>query len=159
MKTPQTFAILLSRLPRVENAPGLILLRVNASPGTEPPTRIGTLTDAALRGRLAHFDLHSANELAAIRHALSADSGQATVYEQWPGLDSCLQFWYGFTGSQIRLMAWTCEACGKTDRESIGGSVGETFLRLCVCGRATHVTVPKTIAGSPTVAALRHVSP
>lgn len=147
MSTPQTVAILLSRLPRIENTQGLILLRVAASRGSETPTTIGTLTDAALRGRLAHFDLHSANELAAVRHALSADSGEATVYEKWSALESCLQFWHGFTGSQIRLMAWTCEACGKTRRESIGGSVGETIPRLCACGHSTRITVPKTIGG------------
>jgi hypothetical protein len=65
--TPQKFAILLSRLPKVENAPGLILLTVDTSQGSEPPAKVGTLTDAALRGRLAHFDQHSANELAAVR--------------------------------------------------------------------------------------------
>jgi len=145
MNTPQAFAILFTRLPRIENAPGLILLRVDASRGSEPPTMVGTLTDAALRGRLAHFDLHTANELAAVRKALASDSGEATVYEHWSGLESCLQFWYGFSGSQIRLMAWTCEACGETRRESIGGSVGETFPRLCPCGQATRLTVPKTI--------------
>lgn len=143
---PQTVAILLSRLPKIQNEPGLILLRVDASRGTEPPTTVGTLTDAALRGRLAHFDQHSANELAAVRHALSADTGEATVYESWSGVESCLQFWYGFTGSRIRLMAWTCEACGKTARESIGGSVGESFSRLCACGRTTRITVPKTVS-------------
>ncbi len=145
MSAPQVFAILFTRLPRVENAPGLILLRVDSSRGSEPPTMVGTLTDAALRGRLAHFDLHTANELAAVRKALANDSGEATVYEHWSGLESCLQFWYGFSGSQIRLMAWTCEGCGETRRESIGGSVGETFPRLCPCGQATHLTVPKTI--------------
>jgi len=147
MAATQTVAILLSRLPKIENAPGLILLRVDATRGAQAPTTVGTLTDAALRGRLAHFDLHSANELAAVRHALSSDCGEATVYESWAALESCLQFWYGFTGSQIRLMAWTCEACGKTGRESIGGSVGESIPRLCACGQATRVTVPKTIGG------------
>jgi hypothetical protein len=145
MAAPQTVAILLSRLPRIENSPGLILLRVNSSGGAGPPTTIGSLTDAALRGRLAHFDMHSANEIAAIRHALASDSGEATVYESWTALQSCLQFWYGFTGSQIRIMAWTCGACGKTRRESVGGTVGETFPLLCACGRTTRVTVPKTV--------------
>jgi hypothetical protein len=144
MSAPRTVAILLTRLPRIENAQGLILLRVDASGGAAPPTTVGSLTDAALRGRLAHFDLHSANELAAVRHALAIDSGEATVYENWSAVESCLQFWYGFTGSQIRLMAWTCEACGKTRRQSVGGTVGETFPLLCSCGRSTHVTVPKT---------------
>ncbi len=147
LAAPQTFAILLSRVPRVENAPGLILLQVDGSQGADPPTTIGLLTDAALRGRLGHFDLHSANELAAIRHALSPEAGAVTVYEHWSGLETCLQFWYAFTGSQIRSMAWTCEACGKTGRDSIGGSVGETIPRLCGCGQATRVTIPKTISG------------
>ena len=145
MVAPQTVAILLSRLPRIENSPGLILLRVDTSGGATPPTTIGRLTDAALRGRLAHFDMHSANEVAAIRHALALDSGEATVYEHWTALQTCLQFWYGFNGSQIRIMAWTCETCGKTRRDSVGGTVGETFPLLCACGRTTRVTVPKTV--------------
>jgi hypothetical protein len=145
MNTPQTFAIHLNRLPGINDAPGLILLSVDASEGAGQSTKVGTLTDAALRGRLAHFDLHSANEIAAIRRALSDETGRATVYESWPELDSCLQFWYGFVGSRIRVMVWTCEKCGKAARENIGGSVGESFLRLCACGQATHVTVPKTI--------------
>lgn len=144
---PQTFAILLSRVPKIDNAPGLILLRVDGSAGAEAPTTVGLLTDAALRGRLAHFDLHSANELAAIRHALSTDAGEVTVYEHWSALETCVQFWYAFTGSQIRAMSWTCEACGKTGRDSIGGSVGESIPRLCACGQTTRVTVPKTIGG------------
>ncbi len=141
----QTVAILLSRLPRIENTPGLILLRVDASGGATAPTTVGTLTDAALRGRLAHFDLHSANEVAAVRHALAADSGEATVYESWVALENCLQFWYGFTGSRIRIVAWTCGTCGKTRRESIGGTVGETLTLLCACGQALRTTVPKTV--------------
>ena len=147
MASPQVqkFAILLSRLPRIENAPGLILLRVDTSGGVSPPTTIGSLTDAALRGRLAHFDLHSANELAAVRHALANDSGEATVYERWFGLESCLQFWHGFIGSRIQIVAVTCEACGKTSRQNIGGTVGETLALLCDCGRPARATVPKTI--------------
>jgi hypothetical protein len=135
----------LSRLPRVENTPGLILLRVDASGGATPPTTVGTLTDAALRGRLAHFDLHSANEVAAVRHALAEDSGEATVYENWVALENCLQFWYGFTGSRIRIVAWTCDRCGKTGRQSIGGTVGETLTLLCACGQPLRTTVPKTV--------------
>ena len=148
MKTaPQALpvAILLSRLPRIENAPGLILLRVDATGGASAPTTVGSLTDAALRGRLAHFDLHSANELAAVRHALANDAGEATVYENWFGLENCLQFWYGFAGSRIQIVAWTCEACGKTSRQNIGGTVGETLALLCACGRTSRATVPKTV--------------
>jgi hypothetical protein len=145
MNNEQTFTILLSRLPKVDNAPGLILLMVDASRGTKTPRRIGTLTDAAVRGRLAHFDLHSANEVAAIRQALKNDKGQATVYESWPNLNSCLQFWYGFVGSQIRPIEWSCEKCGASNRENVGGSVGESFSRVCKCGQTTQITIPKQL--------------
>lgn len=145
MSAPSSVAIVLRRLPKVQNAPGLIQLRVETSTGGEPPTMVGVITEAALRGRLAHHDLHSANELAAVRHALAADSGEATVYESWPSLESCLQFWHGFTSSRIQLLAWTCEACGSTARENLGGSVGESIPRLCACGRLTRVTIPKTL--------------
>lgn len=143
MNAQHTFAIRLSRLPKVADAPGLILLMVDESAGTEAPTRIGALTDAALRGRLAHFDVHSANEISAVRKALSKDSGEATVYESWSGLDGCVQFWHGFIGSRIRSLAWSCDHCGTTDRESIGGSVGESFLRSCKCGQVNRISVPK----------------
>jgi hypothetical protein len=139
----RTFAIVLSRLPAVDNVQGLISFLVNVDGPSSVPTRPGTLTDAALRGRLAHFDAHTANEVAAVRKALSAENGQATVYENWSGVNGCLQFWHGFIGSQIRPIAWTCEACGVSNRDSIGGSVGESFLRRCACGQATRITVPK----------------
>jgi hypothetical protein len=139
----QTFAIVLSRLPKIDSGPGLILLTVDTSRGVEPPAKIGTLTDAALRGRLAHFDQHSANELAAVRHALGKDQGQVTVYESWSGLGSCLKFWHGFVGSQIRPVTWICEKCGTAARENIGGSVGESFARRCRCGEIKQLTVPK----------------
>jgi len=144
MNVVQTVAIHLRRLPRIEKEPGLILLRVDTSQGREPPTTIGTITDAALRGRLSHHELHSANELAAVRHALTPESGETTVYESWPALETCLQFWHEFIGSRIRLVAWTCASCGKTSRESLGGSVGEIFARLCACGVVTRITIPKT---------------
>jgi hypothetical protein len=140
----QTFAIVLSRLPAVDNAPGLISFLVDITgSGASAAARPGTLTDAALRGRLAHFDAHSANEVAAVRKALSAENGRVTVYESWSGANGCLQFWHGFIGSQIRPIAWACEACGAANRDSIGGSVGESFLRRCGCGQSTRITVPK----------------
>ena len=139
----QTFAIVLSRLPAVENVPGLISFLVDIDGASSAPVKAGTLTDAALRGRLAHFDAHSANEVAAVRKALATENGQFTVYESWSGVKGCLQFWHGFIGSQIRPIPWTCEACGSANRDSIGGSVGESFLRRCDCGQATRVTVPK----------------
>jgi hypothetical protein len=118
------------------------------------PVKTGILTDAALRGRLAYFDVHSANEIAAVRKALSIESGQVTVYESWPALDGCLRFWYGFKGSVIRAITWTCEACQKQNRDSVGGSVGESFLRRCDCGQASRVTVPNHQPISSAVAAL-----
>ena len=140
---PQTIAIRLSRLPAVDNVPGLIAFLVDAAEASSASTKAGTLTDAALRGRLAHFDAHSANEVAAVRKALASENGRITVYESWSGMQVCLQFWRGFIGSQIRPIAWACEACGAANRDSIGGSVGESFLRRCACGHATRITVPK----------------
>src|ERR1700693_935709 len=81
----QTFAILLSRLPAVDNVPGLITFLVDATEAPSASAKAGTLTDAALRGRLAHFDAHSANEVAAVRKALASANGQITVYESWSG--------------------------------------------------------------------------
>lgn len=158
MKTQQIFAIRLSRLPRVENTPGLILLAIDTSNGAGPFRRIGTVTDVALRGRLAHHDLHSANEVAAIRQALSQDHGEATVYEGWSGAGSCLQFWHGFGGSQIRPIEWTCEGCAKPQHQDVGASVGETFLHACKCGtvkgttatpRLTPVEFPPPVLSKP----------
>ena len=140
---PQTIAIVLSRLPAVDNVPGLITFLVDTALAPSAPEKAGTLTDAALRGRLAHFDAHSANEVAAVRKALASENGRITVYESWSGVKVCLQFWHGFIGSQIRPIAWACEACGTANRDSIGGSVGESFLRRCGCGQATRITVPK----------------
>jgi hypothetical protein len=138
-----TFAIVLCRLPAVNDRPGLISFLVDSAGGGKSGP--ATLTDSALRGRLAHFDAHSANEIAAVRKALSADNGSAVVYESWPALDSCLRFWYGFVGSQIRPIESACEACGTVDRGSVGGAVGESFLRLCGCGEVSRITVPNLL--------------
>jgi hypothetical protein len=140
MKAQQIFAIRFSRLPKVENAPGLILLSIDTSNGAGPLRKIGSVTDVALRGRLAHHDLHSANEVAAIRQALGQDHGQATVYEGWSGAGSCLQFWHGFAGSQIRPIEWACEGCAAPIRQEVGASVGETFLHACKCGTVKRTT-------------------
>jgi hypothetical protein len=142
-KRRSTYAIGLSRLPRVDESPGLILLTVDSSGAAAAPRKVGVLTDAALRGRLAHFDAHSANEIAAVRRMLSLESGQATVYETWSSLKGCLGFWSGFTGLQIRPIAWTCDKCGAAGEDRIGGSVGESFPLLCPCGQVTKVCVPK----------------
>ena len=139
----RAFAIVLSRLPAMNSRPGLVSFLIDSAEGGK--SRPGTLTDVALRGRLAHFDAHSANEIAAVRKALSADNGSVVVYESWPALDSCLRFWYGFVGSQIRPIESACEACGAMNRGSVGGAVGESFLRLCGCGEVSRVTVPNIL--------------
>jgi len=144
-----TFAITFSRLPRVADTPGLIVLTIDTSSGARAPRRIGVLTDVALRGRLAHYDLHSANEVAAIRQALRPDRGEVTVYERWSNLGSCLQFWHGFASSQIRPMEWICETCASANKADIGASVGESFLRSCRCGKVKRVTVTPPIPAIP----------
>lgn len=139
-RSQQTFAILLMRLPKLDETPGLIRLAVDGGRGV-PPTRIGVLTDSALRGRLAHLDVHSANEIAKVRQSLRTESGQATLYESWSGLDSCLQFWYGFFGSQIRTIEWLCEKCAAANREDVGSTAGEAFSRACTCGQVKSITI------------------
>ena len=146
MKTQQIFAIRFVRQPRVDDSPGLVALAIATGPEESPSRKIGALTDVALRGRLAHFDLHSANEVAAIRKALFADCGQTTVHEGWPGLSSCLEFWQGFAGSKIRTVEWSCERCSAVNRENIGSSVGETFSRACKCGRVKRITTTSSLA-------------
>ena len=148
MKTKQIFAIKCSRLPRVDESPGLVFLTIEGSDGLRPPRKIGAVTDVALRGRLAHYDLHSANEVAAIRQALRPDNGQVTVHEGWSGLGSCLQFWHDFVGSQIRPVEWTCEKCTALNRVDVGASVGETFSRACRCGTIKRIT---TVAYLPSM--------
>jgi hypothetical protein len=139
MKTQQIFAIKFRRLPKVDDLPGLVVLAIDKPDGTGP-RRLGTLTDVALRSRLAHYDLHPANEVAAIRKALQADHGHVTVHEGWPGLGSCLQFWLDFVGSRIRPIEWTCERCATANREDVGASVGETYSRACKCGKVKRIT-------------------
>lgn len=140
MKTRQVFALKFCRLPKVDDTPGLILLTIDLSRGVGRPRKVGVLTDIALRGRLGHYDLHSANELAALRKALQPDRGQVTVHEGWSGLSSCLRFWHDFAGSQIRPVEWICEVCAAVNREDVGASVGETYSRACRCGRIERIT-------------------
>jgi len=141
--TRPTFGITLVRLPAIDEAPGLIAVTVVSSQRSRSPSSIGFLTDAALRGRLSHFDWHSANEIAAIRRALATANGEITIYESWPGLAGCIEFWTNFVGLQVHAMEWTCEQCGTAARELIGGSVGETFPRRCECGKVARITIPK----------------
>jgi len=140
MKTQQIFTLKFSRLSKVDDTPGLILLTIDLSGGVGRPRQVGALTDVALRGRLGHYDLHSANELAAIHKALGFERGQVTVLEGWSGLNSCLKFWHDFVGSQIRPVEWTCDRCASVNREDVGASVGETYSRACRCGKVEKIT-------------------
>ena len=140
VRTQQIFAIRFNRQPRVDDHPGLVSLTVEGSNGQVPARPLGALTDVAVRGRLAHFGVHSANEVAAIRRALNSDNGQVTIHEGWTGLTSCLKFWHDFTGSQIRPVDWTCDRCGTNHRENVGASVGETYSRACRCGKVKRIT-------------------
>lgn len=140
MTTRQVFALKFRRLPRVDETPGLILLTIDLSAGVGRPRKVGVLTDVALRGRLGHYDLHSANELAAIRKALQPDRGQITVHEGWSGPGRCLEFWHDFVGSRIRAVEWTCGSCSAVNREDVGANVGETYSRACPCGRVERIT-------------------
>jgi hypothetical protein len=141
MKTQQIIAIAFHRLPRVDDLPGLVSLTIDATNGAEPGKTIGTLTDVALRGRLAHWDNHSAIEVASIRRALVPDYGQATVHEGWSDMGSCVRFWHDFAGSTIRPLEWSCTRCSALHREQVGASVGETLSRRCQCGTITRVTI------------------
>jgi hypothetical protein len=140
-KKNQTFGIRLTRLPKVRETPGLIQITINSLDTAAAPRRLGNLTDAAVRSRLAHFGAHSANELAALRQELRKDRGQVTISESWASIANCLHFWHGFTGSQIRTIEWTCEHCGCPHRDDVGASVGESFLRACKCGECKRITV------------------
>jgi hypothetical protein len=140
---PPTFAILLKRLPPVDDAPGLIALRVDGSRGLRPTTRLGNLTDAALRGRLAHHDAHSANEIAALRKALATEKGEFTLRESWAKREACLRFWFGFIGSKIHTVECVCEKCGAALRDRVGGTSGESFRLRCACGQVAHILAPK----------------
>ena len=149
MRAQQTLALKLCRLPAVDETPGLIVLTVDLSHGIDPPRQVGVLTDVALRGRLGHYDLHSANELAAIRKALQPESGQITIHETWAGPGSCLRFWHDFVGSQIRPVEWTCEVCAALNRQDVGSNVGETSSHSCKCGRVERITTTSPLAPNP----------
>ncbi|HEX4440311.1 MAG TPA: hypothetical protein VH854_09595 [Thermoanaerobaculia bacterium] len=149
MKTQQIIALRLCRLPSVNGVPGLVALSVTGTNENGSGRKIGDLTDVALRGRLAHYDLHPANEVAVIRRALQTDHGEITVHEGWPGIESCLKFWSGFVGSRIRPVEWTCENCAAVHRDNVGATVGETYARACRCGRIQRITTASEIPARP----------
>ena len=140
---PSNFAIRLSRLARVGETPGLIAVAVEAPIGGKRLARLGSLTDAALRGRLAHFDAHSANEIAALRRALASEGGEFVLTERWPAREGCLRFWYGFIGSKMRPVEWTCEKCASPRRETAGGASGESLFFGCACGQVATFSVAR----------------
>ena len=141
MKTQQIFSIAFNRLPRVDDLPGLVSLTIDDTNGARPGKTIGALTDVALRGRLAHWDNHSAIEVAAVRRALGPDYGRAAVFEGWSDMGSCVRFWHDFAGSTIRSLEWTCGRCSEVHREEVGASVGEVLSRRCQCGTIKRVTI------------------
>jgi hypothetical protein len=121
----------------------LIAVAVEAPIGGKRLARLGSLTDAALRGRLAHFDAHSANEIAALRRALASEGGEFVLTERWPAREGCLRFWYGFIGSKMRPVEWTCEKCASPRRETAGGASGESLFFGCACGQVATFSVAR----------------
>jgi hypothetical protein len=149
MKTQQIVALHLCRLPSVNGRPGLVSLTVSAGNSNGSRHKLGDLTDVALRGRLAQYDLHPAIEVAAIRRALQSENGEITVREGWPGLESCLKFWNGFSGSRIRPVEWTCGSCAAVHRDNVGSNVGEVYWRTCGCGASQRITTVSEIPQRP----------
>lgn len=141
MTAGPVFAIRLRRLRRLNDTARLISVSIADSGGKEVARRIGALTDIALRARLSHWNLHSANEVAALRKALDGKGGEATLYEGWPSLANCWQFWRDFVGSQIKRLEWSCEGCQSPAERQVGANRGETVPLACKCGTVGRVTV------------------
>jgi len=141
MKASPIFAIRLRRLRRADDTVRLLSVSIAASGGKGVARRVGALTDVALRARLSHWNLHSANEVAALRKALDGERGEATLYEGWPALANCWQFWHDFVGSQITRLEWSCEVCQSPASRDVGASRGETVTIACKCGAVGRVTV------------------
>ena len=138
-----TYVIGLRRLEPLDGVPGLIEMTVEALGAPGPAPIVGSLTDAALRGRLGHSGTHSTNDIAAIRQALADLDRPVTLHESWLDRTACLLFWSGFGGLQIRRLTWKCAGCGAQVQENIGASVGESIPRRCRCGKVTRITMPK----------------
>jgi hypothetical protein len=137
------FAIRFRRLRRGDDAARLVSVTIADSGGKGVARRIGALTDIALRARLAHWNLHSANDLSAVRKTLDGDRGEATLYESWPALASCWHFWRDFVGSQITRLEWSCDGCQSPAGREVGAIRGETVPLACKCG-----TVGRVVIGS-----------
>ncbi len=144
MTASPTFAIRLRRLRRASDTARLVSVSIADAGGKGVARRVGALTDVALRARLSHWSLHSANEVAALRKALDGDKGEATLYEGWPTLANCWHFWRDFVGSQITRIEWSCEGCQNPAARDVGAGHGETVPLACRCG-----AVGRLIVGSP----------
>lgn len=135
------FAIRLRRLRRADDTARLVSVSITDPGGKGVARRIGALTDIALRARISHWNLHSANEVAALRKALEGERGEATLFEGWPGLADCWSFWRDFIGSQITRIEWSCDGCQNPAERQVGASRGETVPLACRCGTVGRVTV------------------
>ena len=134
MNANPVFAIRLRRLRPAADAARLISVSIADSGGKGVARRVGSLTDIALRARLSHWNLHSANEVAALRKALDGEPGESTLYEGWPAFKSCWHFWRDFVGSQVTRLEWNCEGCQSPAERQVGASRGETVPLACKCG-------------------------
>jgi len=134
-----TFEIGLRRLQDMTPLTGMISLTVREAGETGRATLLGKLTDAALRTRLAHFDVHSANEIAALRRAMAAPGGESSVTETWKDREACLRHWAAFTGSKLNPVEWKCEACGEAGIERLGRAPGELVHIKCARGHVVAI--------------------
>ena len=141
MKAGPVFAIRLRRLRRADDTARLISVSIADSGGKGVARRIGALTDIALRARLSHWNLHSANEVAALRKALDGEPGEVTLYEGWPAVGNCRHFWRDFVGSPITRLEWSCDGCQSPAGRQVGASRGETVPLKCKCGTVGRMTI------------------
>jgi len=141
MKPHPVFAIRLRRMSGPADAARLISIYITEPGESGVARRMGALTDIALRGRLAHWNAHPANEVAALWKALATDGGEATVYEGWPQLMSCWRFWRDFVGSRVVRLEWSCDGCQAPAARQVGAKSGETVVLACRCGTASRMTV------------------
>ena len=148
MTASPVFAIRLRRLRRADDTARLIAVSIADSGGNGVARRIGALTDVALRARPSHWNLHSANELAALRKALDGERGEATLYEGWPALANCWHFWRDFVGSQIARLELSCDGCHSPAERQVGATPGETVPLPCKCGTVGRQTVGSRVASA-----------
>jgi len=137
------FEIGLRRLQEIAPQPGMVSLTVRVAGATSGVAPLGKLTDAALRARLAHFDAHSANEIAALRRAMAAAGGESSVTETWKDREACLRHWDAFTGSKLNPVEWKCEACGDAGIERLGRAPGELVNVKCAHGHVVVIAATK----------------